>query len=423
MSQQGNQAVSQSQGESNPHLNSVMSELNRLSRSVVDSYQSLEGQVEKLNDQLKSEKALKNQAIAKQKSLSNEKASLLDRLQNLLTIMPAGFVVIGGDARVHDCNAKAVELLGRPLLGELWLDVIQRAFEPQADDGHQISLKDGRKIHIETRALDLEPGQLVVLTDMTKTRQLQMELSQQQKLSSMGKMVASLAHQIRTPLSAAILYGSQLNHQHIASDTRQQFGDKLLERLHFMERQINDMLCFVRGERKVKESMTAEVLYQTLEKQKQDFPKFVNFTYKQTRQLDQNLMVDIDALRGALNNLIENACDACKDKNQPAVTVSFVCADKLIISVMDNGIGIDQQKQKNVFEPFFTTKSSGNGLGLAIVNGVAINHGGSVKLSSSENRGTCVEITLPLADNTDKNTVNQINESMEPKKMESINEF
>ena len=116
--------------------------------------------------------------------------------------------------RVQECNPTAIDLLGEPLEGESWLNVIQRVFAPRFDDGHEVSLKDGRRVSIATRSLAGEPGQLIVLTDMTETRALQERLSRHQRLSALGKVSASLAHQIRTPLSAAMLYG-----EHLVSDT------------------------------------------------------------------------------------------------------------------------------------------------------------------------------------------------------------
>ena len=90
--------------------------------------------------------------------------------------------------------------MGEPLENERWLDVIHRAFSPKDDDGHEVSLKDGRRVKLAISASDL--GQLILITDLTETRLLQSRLSDLQRLSSLGKMVASLAHQVRTPLSA-----------------------------------------------------------------------------------------------------------------------------------------------------------------------------------------------------------------------------
>lgn len=399
---------SESSTEKKLQLDSVMSELNRLSKSFVDSYQSLEGQVEKLNGQLQNETEQKKHAVNEQQKLLGEKAFLSDRLQNLLAIMPAGVVVIDGKGMVKDCNAKAVDILGRPLLGELWINVINRAFHPQADDGHQVSLKDGRKVHIETRALNLEPGQLVLLTDLTKSRQLQAELTQQQKLSSMGKMIASLAHQIRTPLSAAILYGSHLNKDNLEQTVKKKFSNQLLERLHFMERQINDMLSFVKGERKEKSLISVYQLFISLKELLIDFPDFVDIDFIGNQNSEQYLLADKDAVVGAMVNLIDNACDACQQQSNPKVKVTFQLTDKLSVSVTDNGVGLTAESKEKIFEPFYTTKKSGNGLGLAIVHGIIIEHSGRISVSSpnqintnqcsdsKNDKGAQFDILLPL---------------------------
>ena len=381
-------------------LKTVMSELNRLSESFVNSYQTLESQVEMLNGQLKNEAEEKQTALLEKQQLLIEKASLSDRLQNLLSIMPAGFVVIDGSGKVKDCNAVAVDILGRPLLGQRWLNVINRAFDPQADDGHQVSLKDGRKIHIETRALDSEPGQLVVLTDLTKTRQLQAELSQQQKLSSMGKMIASLAHQIRTPLSAAILYGSHLKNENLANPVKQQFSENLMERLHYIERQVNDMLNFMKGERKQKSLLTVAELFVQLRQLGLELPLPIDFEIDDQKLGKATLVADKDSLLGAITNLLSNACDACSSNETPEIFVNFKVADRLVITISDNGIGITKEKQKKIFEPFYTDKQKGNGLGLAIVHGVIIDHQGSIKVESEESEGTEFKISLPLISGT-----------------------
>ena len=135
-----------------------------------------------------------------------EKERLANRLQSLLDLLPGGVIVIDGQGVVREANPVARNLLGQPLVGMLWRQVIARNFAPREDDGHEISLKDGRRLSIATRSLHAEPGQLVLLTDLTETRRLQDQLSRHERLSALGRMVASLAHQIRTPLSAACCY-------------------------------------------------------------------------------------------------------------------------------------------------------------------------------------------------------------------------
>ncbi len=340
-------------------LNNVVSQLNELSQSFVDSFQDLEGKVEQLSDELESESVEKQNAIAEKEKLFNEKVSLSKRLQELLSIMPAGVVVLDASGKVKDCNEMAIDILGEPLLGELWINVIQRVFDPQVDDGHQVSLKDGRKIHIETKGLNSEPGQLIVLTDMTKTRKLQAELSQQQKLLSMGQMVASMAHQIRTPLSAAILYGSHLNNQNIDGITRQEFTSNLVERLNFMERQIADMLNFVKGERKQKQYLLVTQLLENLKQLTNEFSDIVSFDVSENIE-NKSVFADKDALLGAFVNLIENAVQAAttKPNNDAKVWVKISCNKQLKVVVEDNGVGIKKENISRVFEPFYKHKKT-----------------------------------------------------------------
>lgn len=88
----------------------------------------------------------------------------------------------------------------------------------------------------------------MLLTDLTETRQLQEQLARHERLSALGRMVASLAHQIRTPLSAAMLYAGHLQEGVLPAKTRQRFAGRLKDRLHELEHQVRDMLVFARGE-------------------------------------------------------------------------------------------------------------------------------------------------------------------------------
>ncbi len=371
------------------HLNTVMSDLNRLSKSFVNSYQNLEGQVEQLSGQLQDVNEQRSEAI-------EEKQAMADRLQHLLAILPSGVVVLDGNGIVRDCNAVAIDVLGRPLLGESWLNVINRAFMPQADDGHQISLKDGRKVHIETRALDSEPGQMIVLTDMTKTRELQSELSQQQKLSSMGTMIASLAHQLRTPLAAAILYGSHLNGKKLSGNKKQEFSHQLMERLRFMDRQIADMLSFVKGEKKQKSYFMIKTLIQTIKSNCNAFSHPVEFEIDSTNFKNTMMLGDADALVGAINNLVANAIEASENKVPVVISITSSQSQRMIVEVTDRGAGICKNDHKKLFEPFYSTKANGNGLGLAIVQAIVVEHGGIIQVDSDINKGSRFTVDLPL---------------------------
>nr|MBF0685203.1 PAS domain-containing protein [Pseudomonas sp.] len=106
-----------------------------------------------------------------------EKERLARRLQSLVDLLPGGVIVIDGQGIVREANPVAVQLFGAPVVGQLWREIIARSFAPRKDDGHEISLRDGRRVSIATRSLNGEPGQLVLLTDLTETRLLQAQLA------------------------------------------------------------------------------------------------------------------------------------------------------------------------------------------------------------------------------------------------------
>ena len=90
------------------------------------------------------------------KKVSSQADQLANRHSRLLAVLPAGVVVLDGSGFIQEANEAAVSLLGEPLSGERWVNVIERAFDPKPSDGHDVSLKDGRLVHISTNPLGHE---------------------------------------------------------------------------------------------------------------------------------------------------------------------------------------------------------------------------------------------------------------------------
>ena len=129
---------------------------NQMSTQLSESYTMMEARVAELKGQLALVSAQRMQELA-------EKERLAHRLQSLLDLLPGGVIVIDGQGVVREANPVARALLGQPLVGMLWRQVIARNFAPREDDGHEISMRDGRRLSIATRSLHGEPGQLVLL--------------------------------------------------------------------------------------------------------------------------------------------------------------------------------------------------------------------------------------------------------------------
>ncbi|MGN8344646.1 sensor histidine kinase [Pseudomonas sp. SMV71] len=368
-------------------LEQAFSLFNQVSSQLSDSYSLLEARVTELKGELAVVSAQRMQELA-------EKERLANRLQNLLDLLPGGVIVIDAHGRVREANPAACQLLGLPLEGELWRQVIARCFAPREDDGHEVSLKDGRRLSISTRSLDAEPGQLVLLNDLTETRHLQDQLARHERLSSLGRMVASLAHQIRTPLSAALLYASHLTEQQLPVDTQQRFAGRLKERLHELEHQVRDMLVFARGELPLTDRVNPKALLQALQAAASAHVQDLPIRW-QCDSYHGEVLCNRDTLVGAVLNLIENAIQASGDDVR--LKVHLYTRDNILrLCVSDSGSGIEPAVLARLGEPFFTTKTTGTGLGLTVVKAVARAHQGALQLRSRLGRGTCATVCLPL---------------------------
>lgn len=318
------------------------------------------------------------------------------RLEHLLKVMPAGVIVLDGRGIVRQANDQARDLLGEPLEGQVWRTIIHRSFKPRADDGHEVSLTDGRRVKLSITPLEKEPGQLIVLTDLTETRELQARVSHMQRLSSLGKMVASLAHQIRTPLSAAMLYASNLTRKGLGEEASHNFANKLSARLKELESQVNDMLLFAKsGEEQVVTSLSLQDIDDAIRTTSQTIAQQAGQSFAlEGFDSDISFTGNITALQGALLNLINNASQVTPKEGE--VKVKATCTEGYVaISVCDNGPGVPSELQHRIFEPFFTTKTHGTGLGLAVVKSVVNAHKGQLSVANLAGKGACFTVTLP----------------------------
>jgi two-component system, sensor histidine kinase FlrB len=347
---------------------------NELSGELTQTYQALEERVQSLTRELEAANAERLQELS-------EKERIARRLQKLLQLLPGGVLVLNHQGLVAECNAAARELLGEPLEGEAWVDVIQQRFAPRCDDGHEISLVDGRRVSLLSRSLEEEPGQIILITDQTETRQLQQRLSRHQRLMEMGKMVSSLAHQIRTPLSAAMLYAGHLAANGNGGLDPARFTrthERLMSRLQNMERQVRDMLVFARGETVLDDTLSLEDLFvesrlaaEALLRQASENCSWRNLA-RQCR-----VTCNKESLIGALLNLLENALQNGGRAVRLQVVADTDCENGFLrLFVQDNGPGIDPAAMDQVTEAFYTTRAQGTGLGLAVAQVIARAHGG-----------------------------------------------
>ena len=362
-------------------LRTAFDAFNEHSARLESSYRELCNQVEVLTLQLKQEQTARHRELIEKERLGNQ-------LLRTVEALPGAVIVLDGEGRVRERNSKASDLLNRPLLGLAWSDIVQRECVPGESSSGDLRLHDGRWLSLSRSSLGTEPGEILLLADVTDSRRMADLLERADRLTCLGEMTAMLAHQIRTPVASALLNVARIEGDEIQQAT----VEKIRCRLQEVGRMVDDMLQFTAGASRADKSFDVATFYTELiescEVGHADCELEVSLG-----QVELSAAGNRDAIKGAMINLVENARQACGENGRIELGAEL-CSDRLCLTVSDNGHGIPANVLPKLFDPFFTTRPQGTGLGLAVVQSVAEAHGGEVLVDSS-GKGSTFALCLP----------------------------
>ncbi len=361
------------------------------SEELSGAYTLLQGQVAGLTEEL----AAANGALRQQ---YQEKAALTERLSLLLAALPAGVVVLDAAGSVLQSNPAAQTILGDDLQGQPWEAIEQQRLAVDDAPGEYM-VGTTRRVAVTVTAIDSAGGRIVLLNDITEAHRLKALAERHERLAAMGEMAAQLAHQLRTPLAAALLYAGNLENPDLPPQIRTSIAQKAVSRLKYLERVIQDTLLFARGEVLGRESMAVGELMQELHHTIEPLARARGVIFEaEACQSEILLSGNRKAVLGALTNLLENALQAAAAVEGGRVRLGVRRqGETLCFSVEDNGAGMTPVVAARLFEPFFTTRAEGTGLGLAIARGVVRAHGGNIEVNSLPEQGSEFILSLPLS--------------------------
>lgn len=280
------------------------------------------------------------------------------------------------------------------------LACLEAAFEAFAGASDRLEAAYGQ---LEVEAAALREALATATAERDAARQtvrdgqLDIVLSRHQRLAALGEMAAMLAHQIRTPLSAALLYASNAANSSLTAERRNELLASAISCLHNLEQLVSDMLGFARGASASNAPMDLAGLCETVQRGAQALLK----PGQEVRLAAPagNVMVcgNRQALASALLNIVTNGLQAAGSGASIGISAR-VAGTNAEIRVTDNGPGIRPALRQRIFEPFYTSRPDGTGLGLAVVKSVIEGHGGSVEVEAGQpETGACFVLRLPLA--------------------------
>jgi two-component system sensor histidine kinase FlrB len=312
------------------------------------------------------------------------KEHLAARLSALIKGLPGGVLVLDSRGEIQECNPVARELLGEPLLAQSFAAVLARA-GAGGGVGEHTELRSGRFVNISRRELQ-SGGEVVLLTDVTESHLMQVLLTRQQRLLTLGELAAGLAHQIRTPLAAALLYASQMTLPGRNPEDLARCAEKTVGSLKQLDKLVNDMLAFAHGGAAREVVSVNALLEQVAQWLRPALRHGVRLTIR-TQAPDLMVRANAPSLVSAVLNLATNALQAAAADLDLVLLARRGAGGRAEIVVSDNGPGVPVHIRERIFEPFFTTRARGNGIGLAIVKSVVEAHHGSVSLADAPSGG------------------------------------
>lgn len=244
---------------------------------------------------------------------------------------------------------------------------------------------------------------------MARNRQLEAQLHQAEKLASMGRMVASIAHEIRNPLGIIRSSSEFLIRRHKTEDaTTQAMLSAIYDESCRLGTTVNDFLDYARP-RKPKQELVniRDIIDKAMaflggEFQRQGITVHIDISP------DTTVSGDADLLYRAFYNLLANAQQAMNGQGEIFIDSMLTTDGNLTLTCRDTGTGFSNDTLAKAMDPFFTTKDNGTGLGLPIVQAIIDSHGGSMTLSNAPQGGALITITFPAQGTSDsKGTTNE----------------
>ncbi|MGQ9683979.1 MAG: hybrid sensor histidine kinase/response regulator [Anaerolineae bacterium] len=317
--------------------------------------------------------------------------------------------------RILRANRAFARLVDRPfpeIIAQPWHELIpagpavrqvcwQQASPERSVAEYDISYGEGRTLHVSVSPVSEGDAVCVhVLRDVTEERAMQRQLAQAEKLAAIGQMLSGVAHELNNPLTTIIGFSELLQEAPLPAPVQADLN-RIYRQAQHSARIVQSLLAFARQSRiQLAEADVNGLVRQVLEFMQ---PQLDSHHVRVHLELAPSLpttLADAGQLQQVLLNLITNALQAIASiRDQGCITIKTTAAPThIVLTIADNGPGIEPDLLSRIFDPFFTTKNvgEGTGLGLSICYGIVREHGGRIWAESQPGQGAVFHVQLPL---------------------------
>lgn len=354
----------------------------------------------------------------------------LEETRNIYSVMinellQEEVMVIGSDYRVLDINETHLKKLGlsrEEAVGRFCYEITHHQDTPCSGEEHPCPLIKTLETHkpFQTTHIHLDNfkkehyyaiscypfldkgevvGAIELSRDISKEISIQKVLMRQEKMASIGRLAAGVAHEINNPLTTILTGAMLLQEDTDRSDPVYPELGTIVNETMRCRKIVSSLLDFARQKEPVKKMYdTNNIISDSIVLTRKQ-AAFNDVVMEDNLAVDlPQLNIDKDQLQQALLNLSLNAIEASKAGGKVTISSRFLPKEKVVqIKVKDSGSGIESDDLNKIFDPFFTTKENGTGLGLSITHGIIEQNGGTIDVESVIDQGTTFTIRLPLA--------------------------
>jgi PAS domain S-box-containing protein len=338
-----------------------------------------------------------------------ELVSEKEKLNTILSALAVGVIMIDKQAKIQWANQAMKELAGEDVTAKYCEEIcpecsilsIHQDKERDVDTILMTNLfnKKDHYFQITTAPIKGEDGEvhgyIRLFHDVTEMKKMEEHIAHSEKLASIGRLAAGIAHEIGNPMTSIFSFV-----QILREEEDDPFKKESLDTIYFHVNRVSGILKQLSGFSKMPAGDTRECnineIIETSVNLIQYDKKAKSITM--TKHLDPILptvMADGNQLSQVFVNLILNAVDAMPEGGE--LTISTETRDhKVVISFRDTGVGIKNEDKAKIFDPFYTTKEKGTGLGLAVSYNIIKKMNGTITVDSEIGKGTTFTITLPI---------------------------
>ncbi len=333
-------------------------------------------------------------------------------------------MIIGSDYRILDINDTLLKKLGlkrKEAVGRYCYEITHRLTRPCSGEDHKCPLdetlntrkptkethvhkdKDNNNVYYSISAYPFfENGEIIGAIELSRdisadinTRQAMM---QQDKLASIGRLSAGVAHEINNPLTTILTTAMLIQEDIDPKSPMHEELETITNEALRCRKIVSSLLDFARQTKPAKKHHNINDIIDECIRLTRKQAEFKDIKIQKVlSETVPKLLLDKEQMQQALINLILNATDATEPGGQINISTAVIPDNQcLTITVSDTGKGISNDVVDKIFEPFFTTREIGTGLGLAITHGIVGRHGGDIGVQSRPDHGTTFTITLPF---------------------------